>query len=310
MQIGLDIGGTNIKGVLMRGNCVVNKIRVATKSKTNQKIILGQIFKCIEILIKKNKNVGRPTSHINGIGIGVAGPVDFKNQKVLNPPNVTGLKGLYLGKLIKEKFTPYLGKGAGAIIEHDVNCFVLAEAVLGAGRKNKSVFGLTMGTGVGGGIVLNKKIYHGADDSAGEFGHMTIEKNGRLCKCGNKGCLEPYINDKGIKKTAEKIFGRRIETMRIFDDLAAKGDKRAIKLYRITGQYLGIGLANLVDAINPGVIIVGGGIMRAGKFILGPARKEMKKNILSLKARKTKLLKAKLGKFAGAIGAGLLNYGK
>jgi glucokinase len=304
MHIGLDIGGTNIKGVLMKDKRVVNRIRVATKSKTNQKIILGQIFKCIEILIKKKKNVGRPTSYINRIGIGVAGPVDFKNQTILNPPNVVALKGLKLGKLVENRFK------IKTIIEHDVNCFVLAEAVLGAGRKYKSVFGLTMGTGVGGGIVLNKKIYHGADDSAGEFGHMTIEKNGRLCKCGNKGCLEPYINDKGIKKTAEKIFSRKIETMRIFDNLAAKGDKRAIKLYKITGQYLGIGLANLVDAINPGVIIVGGGIMRAGKFILDPARKEMKKNILSLKARKTKLLKAKLGKFSGAIGAGLLNYGK
>lgn len=298
MQIGLDIGGTNIKGVLIKDNCVVNKIRVATKSRDNKKILVGQIFKILEKLINWRKG------KINKIGIGVPSPIDFKNQTILNPPNVTALKGLKLGKLVENRFK------IKTIIEHDVNCFVLAEAVLGAGRKNKSVFGLTMGTGVGGGIVLNKKIYHGVDDSAGEFGHMTIEKNGRLCKCGNKGCLEPYINDKGIKKTAEKIFGRRIETMRIFDDLAAKGDKRAIKLYRITGQYLGIGLANLVDAINPGVIIVGGGIMRAGKFILGPARKEMKKNILSLKARKTKLLKAKLGKFAGAIGAGLLNYGK
>jgi len=292
MVIGLDVGGTNIKGVLMGGKKLIAEIRVENKSRKDKNALLKQIFDCINIL-KHGRKIGK-------IGIAIAGPVDFRKQVVLNPPNLVALKGLNLGKIISEKFK------TKTIIEHDVNCFALAEAILGAGKNYKSLFGITMGTGVGGGLVINKKIYRGAHGSAGEIGHITIEKNGRQCSCGNKGCLEAYINDKGIKQTAQEIFKKRIDKMRTFDDLAKKGDKRAIKLYAITGKYLGIGLANLVDTINPEAIVVGGGIMRAGNFILNPARKEMRKNILSASAKKTKLLKSRLGKFAGAIGASLL----
>jgi len=294
MVIGLDVGGTNIKGVLIDGRKIVARIKIATKSRTDKNMLVGQIFDCIN-------NLKDRISKIEKIGIAIAGPIDFEKQQVLNPPNLVALRGLKLGKLIRDRF------GIKTIIDHDVNCFVLAEAILGAGKNYKSVFGITLGTGVGGGMVINKKIYHGAHGSSGEVGHMTIEKNGRRCGCGNKGCLEPYICDAGIKQTAKEIFKKQIDSLRVFDDLAKKGDRRAIKLYETVGKYLGIGLANVVDTINPEVIVVGGGIMRAGKFILAPAKKEMKKNILSQGAKKTKIFKSKLGKFSGAIGATLLN---
>ena len=294
MVIGLDVGGTNIKGVLIDGRKIVARIKIATKSRTDKNMLVGQIFDCIN-------NLKDRISKIEKIGIAIAGPIDFEKQQVLNPPNLVALRGLKLGKLIRDRF------GIKTIIDHDVNCFVLAEAILGAGKNYKSVFGITLGTGVGGGMVINKKIYHGAHGSSGEVGHMTIEKNGRRCGCGNKGCLEPYICDAGIKQTAKEIFKKQIDSLRVFDDLAKKGDRRAIKLYETVGKYLGIGLANVVDTINPEVIVVGGGIMRAGKFILAPAKKEIKKNILSQGAKKTKIFKSKLGKFSGAIGATLLN---
>jgi len=277
----------------MNGKKTIAKIKVATKSRTDKKVLINQIFDCINSLKGKGLKIEK-------IGIGIAGPIDFEKQAVLNPPNLIALKGLRLGRMVQDKFR------IKTIIEHDVNCFVLAEAIQGAGENYKSIFGITLGTGVGGGMVIDKKIYRGAHGSSGEVGHITIEKNGRQCKCGNKGCLEPYICDAGIKQTAQQIFKKQIDSLRIFDDLAKKGDKRAIKLYETVGKYLGIGLANIVDTINPGVIVVGGGIMRAGKFILEPAKKEMKKNILSQGAKKTKILKSKLGKFAGAIGATLL----
>lgn len=278
----------------MNGNKIIAKIKISTKSRTNKKTLVNQIFDCINNLKGKGLKIEK-------IGIGVAGPIDFKKQTVLNPPNLTALKRLKLGRIIQDKFR------IKTIIEHDVNCFVLAETIYGAGKNYKSVFGITLGTGVGGGMVIDKKIYHGAHGSSGEVGHITIEKNGRQCKCGNKGCLEPYICDAGIKQTAQQIFKKQIDSLRVFDDLAQRGDKRAIKLYEIVGKNLGIGLANVVDTINPEAIVVGGGIMRAGKFILNPAKKEMRKNILSQGARKTKVFKSKLGKFAGAIGATLLN---
>jgi len=292
MTIGIDIGGTNIKGVLLRGNKVIAKRKIKTKSKSDKKMLLAQIFECIEFLLKKGKRVKR-------IGIGVAGPVDFKNQKVLNPPNVTGLKGLYLGKIIKRKF------GIKTIIDNDVHLLVLAEAILGAGREKNLVVGLGLGTGVGGGIVLNKKILYGAGGTAGEIGHTIIKKDGRECTCGSRGCLEAYISERGIRRTAKEIFGKEIDTISLFE-MAKKGDRKAVKVWQITGQYLGISLANIVDDFNPDIIIIGGGIAGAGEFLLSPARREMRKNILSPLAKNTKVVRAKLGEYAGAIGASLL----
>jgi len=292
MTIGIDIGGTNIKGVLFGKGRVLARIKIRTKSKSDRKILIAQIFECIEFLFKKDKKVER-------IGIGVAGPVDFKNQKVLNPPNVTGLKGLYLAKLVEKRFK------IKTIVDNDVHGLVLAEAILGAGKNKKLVVGLGLGTGVGGGIVLNKKILHGARGTAGEIGHMIIKRGGRKCSCGSKGCLEIYISERGIRKTAEEIFGQEIDTITLHE--IAKGkNKKAIKIWQITGEYLGIGLANIVDNLNPDIIVIGGGIAGAGEFLLKPARKEMRKNILSPLARKTPVVRAKLGEYAGAIGAALL----
>jgi glucokinase len=292
MIIGLDIGGTNIKGILLDGNKIRSKVQYSTKSKTNKNLLLKQIFRCLEILIKKAKK-------IEGIGIGVAGPVDFKNQKILNPPNVTALKDLELGKIIEKNFK------IKTIIDNDVHCLVLAEAILGAGKNKNIVVGLGLGTGVGGGIVIDKKIIYGKNGTAGEMGHMTIDKYGRKCACGQKGCLEAYIGEKGIRKTAFEFFKKRIDTITLYN-MARKGDEKAIETWKETGKYLGIGLANIVDMFNPDVIVIGGGIASAGELLLNSAKSEMRKNILSLSAKKTQVLKTKLGEYAGAIGAGLL----
>ena len=294
MTIGIDIGGTNIKGVLMNGNKVVVRKKISTKSKSNKKIILTQLFECINYLIKK---AGR----IRGIGVGVAGPIDFKNKKILNPPNVTAFKNLHLEEMIKDKF------GIETVIDNDVNYLTLAEAILGVAKRKDFVVGLGLGTGVGGGIVLNEKIFHGANGSAGEIGHMVIFDNGRQCHCGNKGCLEAYVNEKGIRETTKEIFGKEIDSITLFE-MAKKGNKKAIKVWQITGQYLGIGLANLINIMNPDVIVIGGGIANVGRLLLRPAGKKMKKNILSPLAKNTPVVKAKLGEYAGAIGAGLLHF--
>lgn len=292
MYIGIDIGGTNIKGVLLSSNKVIDRIKIPTKSKSNRKVIIAQIFNCIEKLLKNRRKIKK-------IGIGVAGPVDFKNQKVLNPPNVTGLKNLYLGKIVQKKFK------IKTIIDNDVHCLVLGEAILGVGRGKKIVIGLGLGTGVGGGIIFDGKIYHGINGIAGEMGHMIILYGGRQCGCKNRGCLESYINEKGIRKNAKEVFGREIDSITLYK-MAKQGNRKAIKTWGITGQYLGIGLANMVNIFNPDIIVIGGGISGVGEFLLGPARKEMKKNFLSLLTKNSKVVKARLGEDAGAIGAALL----
>jgi len=202
MFIGIDIGGYKINSALVKNNKIIKKCRVLIKSKSNKKIIITQIFDCIE-----NLTLGINKKRIKGIGVGVPGPIDFRKQKVLNPPNMTGLKNIFLGKIIQEKFK------IKTKIDNDVNCFTLAEAVMGVGENKKIVIGLTLGTGVGGGIVVDKKIFHGASGSAGEFGQMVIH------------------------------------------------DKR-LEFYKKNNRYLGIGLANIVNILNPDIIVIGGGIVR------------------------------------------------
>jgi len=246
MFIGIDIGGYKINSALVKNNKIIKKCRVLIKSKSNKKIIITQIFDCIE-----NLTLGINKKRIKGIGVGVPGPIDFRKQKVLNPPNMTGLKNIFLGKIIQEKFK------IKTKIDNDVNCFTLAEAVMGVGENKKIVIGLTLGTGVGGGIVVDKKIFHGASGSAGEFGQMVIH------------------------------------------------DKR-LEFYKKNNRYLGIGLANIVNILNPDIIVIGGGIVSDKKFKLGQIKKTMKKYIWSSSAKNTKVVKAKFGEDTGAIGATLL----
>jgi glucokinase len=248
MYIGIDIGGHKINSVLMRNNKIIQKRKVPTKSISNKEIMIAQIFDCIENLI-----AGIDRKKIKGIGIGVPAPV-----------NVTALKNVSLAEIVRREFK------IKTKVDNDANCFGLAEAILGAGRSAEILAGLTLGTGIGGAIIVKGEIFHGVSNSAAEFGHMIIKKDGRRCDCGNRGCLEAYLS---VKRREE---------------------------------YLGIGLANIVNIFNPDIIVIGGGIVDAGKFLFEPARKIMRKNILSPLAKNTKVVKAKLGEDAGAIGATLL----
>ena len=294
MYIGLDIGGHKINGILMRGNKIIRKRRVATKSTSNKKIIIAQIFDCVEYLIKDLDK-----SKIKGIGIGAPGPIDLKRGVVLSPPNVKALAGLPLADLVQKKFKTKV------ILDNDVNCFGIAEGILGAGKGKQNIVGLTLGTGVGGCLILRGKLFHGRDGSAGEIGHVVIKKDGWKCSCKNKGCLEAYVSARGIMRVAKEI-GCRGATPTEIMRLAKKDNKKALKVYQITGGYLGIGLANLVNILNPDIIIIGGGIANVGEILFNPARKVMRKNILSPLAKNIKVVRAKLNEDAGAIGAALL----
>jgi glucokinase len=282
----LKIGGTKINSVLMTGNKIIRQIKTPIKSKSNKKIIIAQLFDCIDwFLMRVDKK------KINGVGIGAPGPIDFKKQKVLNPPNVTGLKNLFLAKIIREKFK------IKTKIENDANCFGLAETILGAGRGKQIVAGLTLGTGVGGFVIINKKIFRGKSPRATEFGHkIKIIKHGRKCNCGHRGCLEAYVSARGIVKTArEKRL--LVKNPKQITEMAKSGNKKAKEVFVKTGEYLGIALKNIIKKFKPEIIIIGGGISGAGEFIFEPARKIVKN---------TKIVKTKLGKNAGAIGAALL----
>ena len=297
MRIGIDIGGTKIRGVLLKNNKAVKKYEVKTRNKNSQKVVLVQIFKCIDKLIE-----GENKKRIKGIGLGVPSPIDFEKQRILTPPNLKALKNCQLAKVVKDKFR------IKAVIDNDANCFTLAEALLGAGKGFKIVAGITIGTGVGGGIVIDKQIYHGEFGNAGEFGHINIVKNGWRCSCGRKGCVEAYVSGKGIIKIA-KGLGIKNSNPKEIEDLARLGNKKAKIVYKTAGEYLGLGLVSIVNTIDPGIIVIGGGISHAGNLIINPAKEIVKRAGLNPLTKKIRIVKSKLGREAGAIGAALLICG-
>lgn len=255
-KVGIDVGGTKINFVLVRDSRVVKTQKIATPKNKEELIrIIGE-------WVEKSS---RP---IRGIGIGVPGPLNANKDLILNPPNLRILRNCPLAKIVAKK------TGIKSRMENDANCFTLAEALLGAGKGAKIVFGITLGTGVGGGIVINKKIYQGAFGSAGEVGHMTIKFDGLKCGCGNYGCLEAYCS-----KNVHGDYGRM----------------------------LGVGLASVINLLDPEVIVVGGGISNEYECFINEVKKEIKERAISpLSQKYVKIKKAALGEIAGAIGAALM----
>jgi glucokinase len=295
-SIGVDIGATKISFVLLKEFFIIARKKIQTPPKKN--IIIKTIEENINNLI-----VNIPKSEILGIGLGVAGPLNKKGDIILNPPNLKTLSNLKLAKIIEKDL------GIKTKMENDARCFALAEALMGAGKGKESILGITLGSGIGGGLVMTNgktknsklKIYRGAFGGACEVGHMIINFNEKSkCSCGNFGCFEKYASEKFIK-TKSRIPSIKLE------EKAKAGDGRAKKIYEEFGRNLGIGLANLVNILDPKIIVIGGGFAKTGKLIMEPAKKEMKKNILSTESKKSvKIEMAKLGDFAGAIGAALL----
>ena len=277
-SIGIDIGGSKISLVLLKDLKILKKQKISTPSNN-----------LIQVLEENIKKLDCDTA---GIGIGIPGAIDPKRKLILHTPNILELSNCKLK--LKRK----------CVIENDANCFTLGEAVLGAGKGEKIILGITIGSGIGGGIVYKKnnayKIHKGIFGSAGEIGHMIIERKGVKCSCGNHGCLEEYASKKFIKRKTS-LTGKELKIS------ARKGDKKAEKIIQEMGVNLGIGLGNAINLLGPSAVIVGGGLSNFGEMILSPARHEAKKNILSPFSQKyVKIKKAKLGDWGGAIGAALL----
>lgn len=290
--IGVDVGGTNIKGVLIdqKGKVIEKIIKKTSQTKIREEIVLF-----IEEIIEKSKIKRRK---IKGIGIGFPGIIDKKRERIDVLPNIKKFRDNDIKKYLESK------TGFKIRIENDSNCAVLAESILGIGKDYENVIGLSIGTGIGGGIVINKKIYTG-NRAAGEFGHLIIEENGRLCSCGNKGCLEEYISKKGIIKNAKQAgLSEKGKDLYELYELAKKGNKKALKVFRESGVYLGKGLAQITKVLDPEIIVINGGIANSGEFIFPYAEKEMKKRVFF--KTDCKIKKGKLKDFAGAVGAACL----
>lgn len=275
---GIDIGGTKINFILLEGKRIIKSWKILTPK--NRKVLIRAL--------KQNTPQG-----VRKIGIGVPGPLNKKGDLVLNPPNLKALRNCPLAKIVEKE------TGVKTRMENDANCFAFGEALIGAGRGAETVFGITLGTGVGGGIVIGKKLYRGAFGAAGEVGHTTIKFDGPRCSCRALGCLEEYCS--------ERFFLKKGGSPKEFFGQAEKGVKKAIEIYREYGRFLGVGLANVINLFNPEVIVIGGGIANAYKFFANEMKKEIGKRVISPVSKKNvRMKKAVFGDFGGAVGAALL----
>ncbi len=308
-SVGIDIGGTNITVALVtkRGE-IVRMNRFPTRPKEGKTKTINRTLKAIDEIMK-----GIPLNSIEGIGIGVAGDIDQERGIVRFSPNLSW-KNVPMVRLIKKKFN------LRVVVDNDANAAAWGAYVLEDRRKTKNLLCITLGTGVGGGLILNGKIYHGASGSAGEIGHMTLNPQGERCKCGNHGCLETYIGSsyivkkaiteirKGEKSLIKKIAGGNLNrvTSETIQAAALKGDKLARGIWKEAGEYLGIVLSGVINLLNPGLIVFGGGVAEAGELIFRPMMAEIRKRTFSFPYKKVKFIRTKLGQQLGVIGAALL----
>ncbi len=259
------------------------------KTPRSKKEIIEKIIEVVK-KIKKDKK-------IVGVGIGMAGQIDFENGKVLSSPIGRGWKNTNLKKIIKEKV------GVNAEIDNDVKCFALGESKFGQAKKCKNAVYLTIGTSIGGAIEIDGKLYRGANNIAGEFGHMTVIGNGKKCGCGNIGCWARYVSGETIEGLYYDLYNKKKEAK----DIAlgsAKGIKQDKKIIKKAASYLAMGLVNIINTINPEIIVIGGSVIKE-KEILDLAKKDALKKVLT-PGRKTKIVRSQLLEKANLLGAASL----
>ncbi len=293
--IGVDIGGTNIKAGLVCDGKVVKKITIRTRAEHGPQACINQIKSAVQYFIDR----------ASGIGIGIAGIIDSKNGVVRYSPNLIGWKDIKLARILRQAF-----KKPVKII-NDVNAILLGEWLYGAGKGYRNIFLFTLGTGIGGAAVCEGRLLFGANGFAGEFGHTVINFNGPECLCGNFGCLERYggaryiveLARKKIKSSTSRLKKYRVLNPKLIADEAKKGDRVAQEIFKEVGYYIGIGISNIINLFDPEIVIVSGGIARAGKILFAPMRKTVAQRILGPEYRRIKIIPAKLGDNGGILGS-------
>lgn len=308
--IAVDIGGTKIiTAVFSADGKLIDRDVCPTLAKEGLDNILKRLFSNIEGLLKRNSI---EPSQTGAICIACAGGIDTGRGVVVTPsPHLPDWVEIPLAKIFEGKF------GVDTYIINDASAAALGEQRYGVGRGVKNLVLLTLGTGIGGGIIIDGKLYLGAVGGAGELGHMTIEAGGPKCGCGNTGCLEILASGTAIAKDAAERIRRGEKTS--LANLAKKdinkitaeevgkaarnGDKLAQDIIARAAYYLGIGLVNITNIFNPELIVIGGGMAELGEMIIGPGRKMVAERAFSVNSRAVRIVKAELDNEAGIYGA-------
>jgi len=293
LYAGFDFGGTHLKyGLIDDGGRIVFDTRAESPAKIAELI---NLLKKIWQDIKKRKK-----GDIKAVGFGFPGIFSLEKQKIFQSPNYPELDNFAL--------TPALSRFIEVPfwVNNDANMAAFGEFKCGAGQGVQSMVFLTIGTGVGSGIILDGKLWLGKCGFAGELGHATVNPKGERCNCGSQGCLETEVSAPKIVKNYNTLIKKREEiTAEEVFQRAKKGDKAALQAFSQAGYYLGVGLSIAINLLNPAKILLGGAVMEAGDYLLSPALKEALKRSYNASFRCCRIEKASLGNKAGLIGAAL-----
>ncbi|MGI6181882.1 MAG: ROK family protein [Agathobaculum sp.] len=306
MRIGVDLGGTTVKAALcMEDGSIVQKKSVPTRKGDPDGLCADMKRLALELC---SGNGIRPET-VSGIGIGVPGSLDKQNCRLIFGTNL-GMNNVCFGEVFRPEFV------CGVRLENDANCAAIGEAAAGAARQARSMVMLTLGTGVGGGIVIDGKLYAGCNDIAGELGHMVIRQGGEPCNCGRRGCLEAYASASALVRFAERALSAGRESLlsaqrgrlnaKMICDAVDAGDVLAQELFAEYCENLSCGLANVINIFQPECIVLGGGLAGYGKKLLEPLRRLTDAQTFRSDRKNTEIRLAALGNDAGLIGAAVL----
>ena len=311
--IGIDLGGTNIAAGVMPtdGTREIAMRMVPTRAEEGADAVVDRIGALIEDVIEQTQiETGAERTDFLGVGIGSPGPLDRARGVVIVTPNL-GWRDFPLRDEVSKRVN------LPATLDNDANCATLGEWWCGAAKGGRNVVGLTIGTGIGGGLILDGKLYHGASDAAGEIGHTTIDSTGRRCKCGNYGCLEAYTSGPAIAERAretlevdpESILPSLVEgdvsriTAQTVFEASKKGDRVALEVVRDTAHFLGVGVSNLLNIFNPDTFVIAGGVTQAGDLLFEPLRAEVRRRAFKPSVEACRIVPGALPLSAGVVGA-------
>jgi glucokinase len=311
--VGVDIGGTNVVvGLVPADGGRPASLRTrGTPSLGGQDAVVEHLAELVdEVVVEGLDAAGDPGGDVVGVGIGSPGPLDLEAGLVLDAFNL-GWKDFALRDALADAV------GMPAILDNDANCATWGEFWVGAGRGVESLVGVTLGTGIGGGVILDGRLVHGASASAGEIGHMSIDFHGRRCKCGNYGCLEAYASGpniaararEGLEAGAESVLTRLVDgdvervTAATVYEAILQGDAYAGEVMTETAKLLGAGLANVVNVLNPHMIVIVGGVTRAGHYLFNPLKAEVRRRAFRTAEQACRIVPGELPETAGVIGA-------
>ena len=305
--IGIDLGGTNLRtGLVDRNGKIHHRLSIKTENNADPQTISNQIFYLIDEIINVGAGLKPAPPNIIGVGLGSPGLVDKKGETILFSPNLPLWRNIPIKRMVSERFS------VPCVLENDANAAAWGEKWVGAGKEADSLVMLTLGTGIGGGIIINNKLWRGVNNVAAEIGHMVIQMDGPKCSCGNYGCIEAYASATSMVRRFKESLKSGVPsslkdavdvTAKMINDAAFQGDKASLDIIKETGHYLGVALVNIMHVLNPEVIVLTGGMIGSGDLLMNPIKQVIKEKAFEASAKETKIVFSQLGNDAGIIGA-------